>query len=311
MKRALALIVLISALLSSCGMFSDAPDEAATPETTLPPILPELPVMPITPPAPGGDGRFSLRFNSAATLNPLVGTDASNMALGTLMYEGLFRLGPDFGYEYALCESFRTADCITYDFKLREGVLMSDGSELSPYDAVYSINTARNNRFESRLKNVASVSVSDAYTVRVVLTAADARFPCLLDFGIIKDGTSGTSPRGCGPYRYTDEGTLPRLVKNEFHEKAASLPVGTIYLVECEDIELGERFTESVIDLFSDDPNAAEIEVRRDHEKQYYNTTVLQYIGFSSRQQLVLDARFRRVVIRRSLWAGWRRRRIS
>ena len=301
MKKALALIILIALLLSvcalsSCGLFFGEDELSPDIEEAPAPAPYDEPGAVIQTPVQSGDGKFSLRFNSNATLNPLVGTDASNMALSTLMYEGLFRLGSDFGYENALCESFETSDCITYDFKLRDGIYMSDGAELSPYDVVYSINTARSNRYASRLKNVESVSISDINTVRVVLSRADARFPRLLDFGIIKDGSSGTAPRGTGSYKFAELESGAYLIKNDFHEKSSSLPVSTIFLLPCADTELGERFTESIIDLFIDDPSSSVVSVRRDHEKRYFNTTVLQYIGFSSRSSAIVDPRFRAVV---------------
>lgn len=297
MKKAVALIILAAMMLTSCGLFSGE-DDVPPEDLPTPDPVPTDNVTPDVPaPVQSGDGRFSLRYNSAATFNPLVGTDAGNMALATLMYEGLFRLTDDFGYEPVLCESFETEDCKTYNFKLREGVFMSDGSELSPYDVVYSINTAKgSSRYSSRLKNVSSASVVDSRTVRVVLKQADARFPALLDIGIIKDGTSGTTPRGTGPYVYTEADGYVYLSRNEFHEKASSLPVSRIYLVQCADTELGERFTESAIDLFVDDPNATVVSVRRDHETRYFNTTVMQYIGFNSRTSAVTDSRFRKVV---------------
>lgn len=296
MRKALTLLILAALLLSSCGLFADTDEVPPEIDVTQPPEPPDMPGEASPTPIQSGDGRFSLRYNSSATLNPLVGTDAGNMALSTLMYESLFRLTSDFNYEYVLCESFETSDCITYDFKLREGVLMSDGSALTIYDVIYSINTARNNRYSSRLKNIESVSAKDTYVVRIILNAADARFPRLLDIGIIKDGSSGTAPRGTGLYKYTELDGEICMTANEYHEKAGSLPVNTIYLVQCADTELGELFTESTIDLFIDDPNATVVSVRRDHEKRYYNTTVLQYIGFNSRASVTLDSRFRAVV---------------
>ncbi len=294
MKKAFAVILLV--LLSSCGLFADTGETPSKVIITAPPEPTDAPPGSSFAPVQSGDGRFSLRYNSSATLNPLVGTDSGNMALSTLMYEGLFRLTGDFEYEYALCESFKTSDCITYDFTLRDGVHMSDGAELSAYDVVYSVNAARNNRYSSRLKNIESVSVRGAYVVRIVLKEADARFQKLLDFGIIKDGSSGISPPGTGPYKYAELGKETCLIKNDYHERANSLPVNLIYLTECAETELGERFTESAVDLFIDDPNATVVSVRRDHETRYYNTTVLQYIGFSSRTSVVLDPRFRAVV---------------
>ena len=296
MKRAFTLVILAAMFLSSCGLFINTDELSPDIDTAVSPTPSDMPGEIIQAPIQSGDGRFSLRYNSLATLNPLVGTDAGNMALSTLMYEGLFRLNSDFGHEYELCESFETSDCVTYDFKICEGVFMSDGSELSPYDVMYSINMARENRYASRLKNIQSVAVTGTYTVRIVLRQADARFPRLLDFGIIKDGSSGTAPRGTGPYKLAELNSGICLIKNEYHVKSASLSVSTIFLLPCADTELGERFTESTIDIFIDDPSSTVVSVRRDHEKRYYNTTVLQYIGFNSRSSAIFDQRFRAVV---------------
>lgn len=305
MRRVFAALLAVSLLLALCaglagcsGIFGgdneiQAPDGDAVPTET-PSATPEV----ITDePALSGDGVFSLRYNPSATLNPITGTDASNMALATLMYEGLFVLGEDLSYENVLCESFSTSDAITYELVITTGVYMSDGTELSPYDVVYSLNQARQStRYKSRLSNVQSVSVTGEGAVKVVLAKADARFPALLDIPVIKDGSSGTAPRGTGPYVYAGDDGTARLIKNEFYRSAATLPVEEIYLIQSADAELGELFTESIIDVFIEDPNAPVSSVRRDHEVRYYNTTVLQYIGFNPRTAAIGDAKFRSVI---------------
>jgi peptide/nickel transport system substrate-binding protein len=293
-KRLIAPVFAALLVLSSCerlGAGEDAPADDG--------VSASAPPGELSSPAPGavpqGDGKFSLRYNPAASLNPISGTDADNMALSTLMYEGLFKLGADFGWQNALCESYETEDLKTYEFTLRDGARMSDGSALSPYDVVYSINQARvSARYSSRLKNVVSASVVGARAVRVALSSPAARFPALLDIPIIKDGSSGTAPRGTGPYKYSAEGGEAKLVRNEHY--GGGVPVGEIYLVSCRDAELGEYFTEGAIDLFTEDPSAPRAAVHRDSETRYYNTTVLLYIGFNPRSEAAGDARFRRAV---------------
>ena len=283
--------------LASCSLFSggDEPDEVPEPSLD----VPEITILPIPSAVPLGDGRFSLRYNVHATFNPLIGTDADNMLAAGLMYETLFVLNENFEPQPALCESYTTEDAITYDFTFREGAYMSDGEPLTAYDIIYSINMARNNpKYRNRLRNISAVSIGiGSRVVRITLKSPDARFPALLDIAIIKDGTAGLTPRGSGPYRFDgDIEGIPRLVKNQYYSRADELPLNTIYLVTCRDAELGERFTERTIDLFVDNPNSTVATVRRDHEIRYYDTTVLQYVGFNPRVAAIDNAAFRAAV---------------
>jgi peptide/nickel transport system substrate-binding protein len=299
MRKISALALALAAALALSGCVPrDSGGENSGGETAAPPPPSETPRISPPPAVPEGDGRFSLRYDPASTLNPLTGTNADNLSLSHLMYESLFTLDSQLNYSASLCESFETEDCKIYDFTFREGAFMSDGAALSPYDVVYSINQARAGaRYSSRLKNVVSASVIGPRTVRVTLSAPNARLPALLDFAIIKDGASGTSPRGTGPYRYSAaEGALgAMLVKNEYYQGAAAPPLDAIYLVSCSDSELGEYFNERRLDLLSEDPGAPRAAIHRDSEARYYNPTVLQYIGFNSKTAVISDVRFRRV----------------
>ena len=282
--------------LTSCALFAaDKTEPNGEPEPTEEAAV--YTFAPIPSAVPSGDGRFTLRYNKNATFNPLLGTDADNMLVAGLLYESLFVLNADFTPRGVLCESYETEDAKTYDFTLIEGVKMSDGEDLSPYDVIYSLNTARrNSKYSTRLRNIDTVSLVGSRVVRVTLKAADARFASLLDIPIIKDGTSGIAPRGTGPYRYEGEGETPYLARNEHHRDYVSLSPTRIYLATCAINELGEKFTERVIDFFVDNPNGTAVTVRRDHEVRYYDTTVLQFIGFNPRAAAIDDARFRAAV---------------
>jgi len=263
------------------------------------PTPPEQTVLTTIPLAiPSGDGRFSLRYNKHATFNPLIGTDPDNMFASGLMYESLFVLDENFIPQNVLCESYETEDSKTYDFTFRDGILMSDGEPLSAYDIIYSLNMARNNpKYKYRLRNIDTVSAVGTRVVRVTLKTADARFPALLDIPIIKDGTAGLTPRGSGAYIFDEDidGT-PRLIKNMYYHNADTLPIGVIDLMSCTDAQLGERFTDSIIDIFVDNPSNPKTTVRRDHEIRYYNTTVLQFIGFNPRAAAIDNVKFRTAV---------------
>jgi peptide/nickel transport system substrate-binding protein len=292
MKMILAMFLCALTLLTAC-----APDEL-TPsipgEVTDPPEGAAAPAP--AAPAPPSDGRFTLRYNPDAPLNPLTSEDPDNLLLSPLLYESLFTLDESFRAVPLLCDAYETEDNVTYTFRIKPGVPMSDGSALDADDVSYSLLQAQAGRFSGRLAAIAEVEVTDSLTVTVTLASANARLPELLDVPIIKYGSTGTVPPGSGPYIYS--GTdAPRLTKAQNHRDAARLPLDTIWLLSCTDAEFAELFTSQAADLFLDDPvSGFAVNVRRDHEVRYYDTTVMQFIGFSTRGEALRDSQIRRAL---------------
>ncbi len=242
------------------------------------------------------DKLFTVRYESNFSFNPITGTSPDNMALVPLMYEGMFVLNEELAAEPVLCESYETSDGISYTFMLKTGIAMSDGSNLNATDVKYSLTTAmQNGRYTGRLNNIDSITIADAVTLKITLKSANRKLPELLDIPIIKSGTVDQNyPPGSGPYHYEKNG-VPRLVAFENYRDPSSTLTPIIYLSDCSDTELSMQFSSQDVDLFQDDPaDASEINIHSDHEIRYYNTTILQFVGFNTKNSLLANAALRR-----------------
>ena len=79
---------------------------------------------------------FTLPYAPDQTLDPVTCADGMQQVVGSLLYEGLFRLDEQLQPQPCLCQSY-TYDpaALTYTFTLRSGVTFSDGSPLTAADA--------------------------------------------------------------------------------------------------------------------------------------------------------------------------------
>lgn len=273
--------------LGGCQVPASVEDPVETPSATPSAIVPV---------ASASDKMFTVRYASGFSFNPITGTSPDNMALVPLMYEGLFVLNEKLEAEPVLCQSYETTDGIKYTFKLKTGIAMSDGSNLYANDVKYTLTSAMQyGRFMGRLKIIDSISAPDGETLIIMLKSVNYKLPELLDIPIIKSGTiDQNSPPGSGPYYYTQTGT-PRLVQFQNYRDADKTPLSTIYLRDCSDADLSVAFSAQEIDFFRDDPaDASEINIRSDHEIRYYPTTILQYVGFNTKNALLANAQLRR-----------------
>ena len=244
------------------------------------------------------DSRFTVRYHAGYSFNPLTGTDPDNMALTPLLYEGLFVLDEDWTPHPVLCDEYETSDGLTYTMMLKPDITMTDGSSLTAQDVRYSLeHAAEVGRFSGRLHNIKSVDVVNDLTVKITLKTASYKLPALLDIPIIKTNTIGyNNPIGTGPYYY-DESGEPRLVAYSGYRVYGSLPVMTVYLKECSNIDLSVAFSSQAVDLFWDDPaDASEINILSDHELRYYDTNILQFVAFNTKNSVLAEPAMRRAL---------------
>jgi peptide/nickel transport system substrate-binding protein len=242
------------------------------------------------------DQLFTVRYSADHTLNPITGTDPNNMALVPLMYEGLFVLNAKLAAEKVLCQDYSTPDGITYTITLKSGIVMSDGSTLTATDVKYTLNMAKQDgRFTGRLKLIDSVSAVDTQTVKITLKYANFELAKLLDVPIIKaNSIDQNHPAGTGPYVYQSSG-VPRLVA--ISDYRDPLPITTIYLKDCTDSALSVDFSSQAVDFFWDDPSdASPINILSDHEVRFYDTTILEYVGFNAGNKILSNPDLRRAL---------------
>ncbi|MCI9374863.1 MAG: ABC transporter substrate-binding protein [Oscillibacter sp.] len=289
--------VLPLVLLTGCWqaeLIEEEPD-------ALPPVVEEEP--PPETPRVVLPETFALPYAPSQTLDPVECSDGIQQVVGSLLYEGLFRLDNALEPQPSLCASY-TYDPATYryTFTLREGVAFSDGSSLTAADVRATLERARQSeRYRSRLAGVASIS-GRGDTVTITLTGPNTGFPALLDIPIIKSGTQkNTVPTGTGPYCYAAEGGNAYLTVNPGWWRGGGQPLERIPLVEAADHDtLLYRFSSHDIQLMTADLTGTQSSGTTgkvgciDAE-----TTVLQYLGCNT-ARAPLD----NLALRRALWNG-------
>ncbi|MDR0818342.1 MAG: ABC transporter substrate-binding protein [Oscillospiraceae bacterium] len=293
MKRLIAILIILTLALSACSRTPVVQeyDETPAPSETLAPT----PTAEPTPP-PEHDKRFTLQWNSDMSFNPVIGLSTNNLQLAGLIYEGLFRINPDYTWEPVLCDSWETIDGIGWIFRIKQGIICHNGAELGLFDIIGSLNTARETgRFVNRLSNIKAVGAKDG-AVSITLNKADYDFPALLDIPIMKDGTTYSQrPSGTGPFMLDE--LYSRLNAFSYHRDYANLPIKTIYLTEVAHEDLIPAFDSGKIDVVVENKSdTGSMEFSAGAERRSYVTNIMHYIGFNSWRGACSDPAKRRVI---------------
>jgi len=201
------IILLPTVLLQGCWL----PPRPHLQQPVAPPEAPEI-VEPSeevedTPPDdPQRPGRFTLRYDTEFTMNPLLAMNRDNIMLTSLLYESLFILDENLIAIPLLCANWETEDFTTYTFELLPEIAMHDDSYLTADDVVYSLRQAMNHqrsRHRNKLRQIESITSEEELTVTITLDSPNARFIRLLDIPIIKNGSiESRVPPGTGPYYF-------------------------------------------------------------------------------------------------------------
>ena len=210
MRRLLVLALILALCLPLAGCWED---ESVEPEEFWEVEEPEAPVSEDVP----EEQIFTLAYLSRQTLDPIACSDGTQQVIGSLLYEGLFRLDEQFTAQHALCSSYaRSGNLLTYTFTLREGATFTDGSAVTPADVLFTYRRAKaSERYAARFANILSMRVGRG-TFIVTLSRADNALPALLDIPIVKSGTEKNAvPLGTGPYMFFSDESGYSLVRNE------------------------------------------------------------------------------------------------
>ena len=292
-KRILAAAAIPLLLLTGCknsepvsSLQSDDPQEEETETTRI--VLPDT---------------FTLPYEPDQTLDPVTCPDGVQQTIGSLLYEGLFRLDETLTPQPWLCTSYQyDPTTYTYTFTLRSGVLFSDGSAFTAADAAATLRRAMSSdRYRTRLYQVTDVSGSGS-VLTVTLSGPNTSFPALLDIPIVKAGTeTSLTPIGTGPYQFTAGESSGRLTANPNWWNGGTLPIQQIFLSDAEDRDtLLYQFSSHDIQLLTADLTGTNpITATGNTSFQDVDTTVLQYIGIN-----VNRAPFDNAALRKALGLG-------
>ena len=282
-RRALPLALALLLLLGcfGCARRDDAP-ETVTPDDDRPSVT-------------ASDGRFTLNYSAAASMNPYTTDNVLNQTVGQLVYETLTEVDDAFAAQPKLFTAWTTEDGRSWTFTVDTTRVFHDGHVLTAQDAAYSILTARDSAlYGARLAAVESAEAQDDGTVAVTLSKANTQLPVLLNVPVIENNAlSSTYPSGTGPYRF-DDGYASLSVFAD-HPDAASMPVDTICLKEFSTMEdIITAFDNGELDLVCSDPTGdLDLGLGGVSESRQYSTTNLQYIGFNTNSAFFREAAYR------------------
>jgi len=137
---------------------------------------PPTPPTPTPPPPPTEKVVLRIAYSQAprSVDPPDYGDDFLN-GIDQLAHESLFRMWYDeMGeviYQPVLCESYEQVDDLTWEFKIMEGVLFSDGTELDSQDVYWSLfrdDPRPSNQIWSTDARVDHAEIVDKYTIRMI-----------------------------------------------------------------------------------------------------------------------------------------------
>lgn len=177
----------------------------------------------------------SLLYSYSDSFNPYTAKTAANREISSLLYDSLIKTDNNFEPICVLAQSAQTVDKIC-TVKLRDAAF-TDGSAVTADDVVYSYNIAKvTPRYMHNFYEVQSVSATDSKTVVFKLSQNDPYFTNLLDFPIIKSGTSGAAdadgkeiaPTGCGRYYIAEDGLSFKLNENYYGKKGSTQTINLI-----------------------------------------------------------------------------------
>lgn len=161
---------------------------------------------------------FALAYSRNDSLNPYRATSSLNAAVSALIFDKLIVLTEDYEVEPVIARSI-SQEGRDITVVIRDGLVFSDGSELTARDVEYSFYVAKrsDSKYAAQLTNFKMVVV-DGNTLTFTIGENDPFAYMLLDIPIIKieSDAGGAMPTGSGKYVYiSDEDLGIFLEKND------------------------------------------------------------------------------------------------
>ena len=241
---------------------------------------------------------FALPYFSGESLDPYTCPDGIQLTLGTLLYEGLYRLDEQFCPQCVLAES-ASYDSVahSYTIQLRQDARFSDGSPVTGNDVTRSLLRAQESaRYAGRLSDVKRIESSGSAVV-ITLEHGNRHFLSRLDIPILKAGTeTDTIPVGSGPYCWAEDDGIPYLAKNSYNSRSTALPLARIELNACRSVDASSYafYAREVQLLTCDLTSTAGDNIAG--EPVDADTCALLYLGFNLRESRLEDAAVRQAL---------------
>lgn len=181
------------------------------------------------------------------SLSPIRDTATFAYTVYNLLYEPLVRASNVGELEGALAVSWEPIDNVTWQFKLREGVVFHNGepfdAEAAKYTIEMNLDPNTTSAFYGRVNSIVDVQVVDEYTLNLITETPNAYLPANLTvvymvapayWETAGEEAFAEAPAGTGPFKFEDweRDNFLRLVANdEYHSGRPKLDAVTLYHV--------------------------------------------------------------------------------
>ena len=308
----IAILLVLSSLLASCGLLSTKTSSATTSSA-----------------ATSGSGILTFTNTDPYTLDPAASNEALSSSYITQIFSGLLKLDNNLEPVPDIAASMPTVSTngLTYTFHLRTDVKFSDGTPVTANDFQYSWNRAANPATNSptaatylgdivgvndvlagKATQISGVKVIDNYALQVTINAPESyffyNFTFPASFVVEKSNVnSGTNwwktPIGTGPFTVQEwkQDTDFILARNDLYygDKAKIAEVDMVLNSTSSDMDL---FETGQIDLTS--PVTAYYDKIMDQSGPFYQdlsispSLSVDYIGFNCKEAPFDDANIRK-----------------
>lgn len=244
--------------------------------------------------ASGGTHLNFACYNYSNSLDPVTNPNSAWCGTRYGVTECLFRFNSDVEVQNALCDDYRTDDCITWVLHIRDGVKFSNGNDVTPSIVKASLNrlyeaeaSGTGASTPSQYVTFESIEVDDeAGTVTLVCSNATVNLPGILAYpwySVIDVNSIDTGIVGTGPYCVTqiEENSYINFAKNEYYwDGEVPFDTYTAYLTEDSSTK-AMALQSGDVDLAENVTTASDLETLKSDSNYYVSTTAGVRLGNS------------------------------
>lgn len=228
------------------------------------------------------------------SLNPYLATTQYNLALSSLLFEGLVKVEEDLTVTEVIAKSVSVIGN-TVNVNLNSTYTFSDGSAVEASDVEYSFNMAKeSDAFSKQLENFEDISAAGS-SVSFTLRNPDKNAALCLDFPIVKQPKDEDDKSVIGSGKYKIESYSSLVMNERWHSK--DLPkVRGIKLVNMLDTASGPESVETgnISYYFQDMSNGSY--VRKNVQTHETLMTNLVFVGMNSNNKHLKKAEVRQAI---------------
>ena len=301
LKICIALILMI--LLTGCMDMADGPGMVPPPAPASSPVPePEPEQAQLSGPSHGGALRLSMR--APLTLNPLLNEDATVARVLQLMFEPLVILSEELlpvPHLATLEFAFNGASVVV---TIREDAYWSNGSPITAYDLVFSIDTLRrapeNAIYSRNVENFAYHEILSERSARITFDTISGGAAYLFNFPIIpRHDFNDMTPISSGPFMFETYASMEllTLVRNPYTFRNRPY-IEEVHVIITSDSETDRHaFDRGLVDIYLVDvPEWSRHRSVKPVRFAEYLTMHYEVIGFNFSRELPRKAYFRQAI---------------